>query len=709
LKPKKVIHLKQAVSLIRYVDGNVGVIDKKNTFRLYSGIEYKLLGGFKINLPENRPLENSVAISPRGNYLAIAVTGKNKTTIWDVRKKKLIHTLGWHKGEVVSISFDYDENYVLTGGTDGRAYIWSIELGKMVTSLPPHPDYILASGFSKNSLWVATGSFDKLISITNISSFGVTYRKKSHRGAVTKIDFLTSHKMVSGDKTGEIIVWDYTKGNIIQRLQSVADMVVDLATDTDEEYLFAITKDKNIYLYDLNSYELVNSHFIKLTTLPSSITFVPDTNELWIGTLDGSIYIYNLLEDEDKLARALEKKEYALIYEYVKENPLLKRTKEYERVEKIWEETLEEAYKLLEAGELNKAKEILNPFLNVPSKRPIIQSLLKDFVEFEKFKTAVLKRKYPLAYSLANQYPSFKETVYYKKMEEDWRKTFNKVKELIKMKGKEDVVKQLLAPFRGVSQKTPLIQALFNDKQLYDLLKNFLRMRKFEEFFKLISKYPFLRDTPEFEQAEQFAKKIYKAAMEAVKKGDFKKAISYAEWLKEFPEYKDKAEQIIEDAEIISKFISLIASKNYDQIEKMVYNYPFLEDSDDYKRLKKDIDEKIKAAEKEAFEGEIAKVAQILKDILNSELYRQRVLNIIKSAYLNQLLKLLIQIAKTNKGKKQFIKGVNNYISYFGFDNEIEDLVQKAKALALEVPIKSMEKSRNLDFNNLPQYIWEAD
>ncbi|WP_457564955.1 WD40 repeat domain-containing protein, partial [Caminibacter sp.] len=293
MKVEKIINLKHPISLLKYINGKIGVIDKLNTFRMFDVSNFSLIGGFKIKLPENNPLENSVDISPYGNYLAVAIKGKRKTTIWDINQKKLIHTLGWHKGEVLSVSFDYDENYLITGGMDGRAYLWSVELGKMVSSLPPHPDYILSSAFSKNSLWAATGSYDKMISITNISSMNINYRKKSHRGAVTKIKFL-KNRMISGDKTGELIVWDYAKGKIISRMHNVADMVIDMGTDEKEEYLFVITKTKYVYLYDLKTYELITDKFITLSELPSSITYVQENTTLWIGTLGGSIYIFDI-------------------------------------------------------------------------------------------------------------------------------------------------------------------------------------------------------------------------------------------------------------------------------------------------------------------------------------------------------------------------------------------------------------------------------
>jgi WD40 repeat protein len=702
LNVKKILNVKNPISVVKYFEGKVGVVDNINTIRIYSVEDYKLIGGFKINLPENNPLENTVDISPYGNYLSIAIKGKNKTTIWDIKQKKLLHTLGWHKGEVLTVAFDFDENYLLTGGMDGRAYLWSVELGKMITSLPPHPDYIISGAFSRNSLWSATGSFDKLISITNISSMNITYRKKSHRGAVTKIKFLKNHRMISGDKTGEIIIWDYTKGKILSRLNSVADMVIDFATDENEEYLFVITKEKRVYLYDLHEYELITDSFVKLGELPSSITFINENSTLWVGTLGGSIYIFDIYEDVKFLQNALIKKDFATAYELVKTNPFLKRTEDYKKLEEIWEKTLSGAYKLMEKGEYDKAKQLLSPFLAVPHKRSIIQTILNDFAEFEKFKNAVIKRKYPLAYSLASKYPSFRETVYYKKMEEDFKKVFNKAKELIKLKGKEDRVKELLMPFRGVPQKTPLIQALFNDKQLYDLFRSFLLSKKFDEFFKFVDRYPFLYETPEYESAIKFGEKLYKTSKELLKKGDYKHAMTYAEMLKSFPKFKDEAEEMIKKATVFSSFLSAVANNDFATVEKLIHEYPFLEESEDYLRFKRSIQDKFKKAERAVSEGDIKGVIDSLKELAKVKIYSTKIENLIKAAYLNQLLNAL-----SKKEKQHIEKGINNYISLFGYDNEIEDIVKMANKLKLNPTIKSMEKTRLFDIESLPDFIWE--
>ncbi|QCI28570.1 WD40 repeat domain-containing protein [Caminibacter pacificus] len=709
MKPVRILNIKFPISLVRYIPSKavVGVIDEKNTFRMYDIENFKLTGGFRINLPANKPLENSVAISPNGKYLAVAINGKHKTTVWEIETKKLLYTLGWHKGEVLACAFDNNDEYLITGGADGRAYMWSMNIGKMVSSLPPHADYILSCGFSKNNMWAATGSYDKLISITNVTSLNISYRKKSHRGAVTQIKFL-NQRMISGDKTGELIVWNYLKGQVLNRLPNVADMVIDFDWDENEDYLFVITKDKHVYLFDLNNYELITDKFIKLGELPSSITYIPETNSLWIGTLGGSIYIFDLLQDEKLLKATIAKKEYAKAYEIVKNNPLLKRTSHYKQLEEIWEKTFSAAQKLLEKGESNKARQLFAPFLEIPSKRGIIQNILSDFADFEKFKNAVINRRYPLAYSLATMHPAFKDTVYYKKMEEDWKKVFNKAREMIKMNARDEMIKEVLKPFRGVSEKTAHIQSLFNDKQLYDLFKSKLVSKQFEDFFTLLNRYPFLYDTPEYEMAINYGKKLKEMAQKELREGNYKKAMLLAHTLEDFPDMKDVAKDIAQKAKIFSTFLNYLSQNDIDLIEKTVYDYPFLEESEDYHKFKDDIKKRFAMAESFSVKGDIPGIKKALLPLKDSMVYKNRILQVLKAAYLNQLISDILKYAKTKDTslKAEIVKGIKNYILLFGFDNEIGDLILQMKKLKTAIEFDANTKPIELMFEKYPDFIW---
>jgi len=711
LQPKKILNVKRAVSKIRYIgDGHICVVDETNTVRIYDINNYKLLDGFKIKLPKNNPKENSVDISNNGKYLAIGIRGKHKTTVWSLKEKKLIYTLGWHKGDVLSVSFDSEEKYLMTGGEDGRTYIWSMATGKMVTSLPPHADYVTSVAFSKNCLWGAMGSYDKFVTITNISSMDISYRKKVHKGAVSIVRFMNNQRLISGDKTGELVVWNYAKGKILKRLPSMVDMILDVAFNSDESFMFAISDtNKKVYLYSMENYELISDEFIKILELPNVIEYVPEYDCLIIGTLDGSIYFYNLYEDEKKLAELIENNEFEKAYELVSQNPFLKMTKTYDALEEKWNKLLLLAQKKFEKGEVELAKQILAQFLKIPSKRSLVQSLFNDFSEFEKFKKAVLNLKYPLAYSLATKYPYLKNTVYYKKMEDDWKKVFNKAKEMIFQKDKEDEVREVLKPFRGVTEKTPFIQTLFNEKQLYYLLSQKLQKKEFSDFFSLVNRFPFLSDSDEYEKAIKYGENLINRARELLKQGEYKKVINIAEILEQFPMFKEEVEDLKEKANILLEFHRVLATHDLNLIEKFVKEHPFLEDVEDYQELEREWRDKLQKSEIFAAKGDVKEILNELKNYMKIEDKRIKIGQVVKSAYLQQIISLLAKALKGQNVAEYFEKAVRNYIKLFGFDMEISDLIEKAKKLNIEIDLSDIEEGDLSKWHlyKHPERIWE--
>ena len=714
MQPIKIINIKAAVSKIRYIgEGRICVVDENNTVRVYDLNEFRLLDGFRIKLPKNDVFSNEVAISNEGKFVAIAVRGKHKVTVWSVAKKQLLYTLGWHKGDVLSVDFDLEEKYLLSGGEDGRAYIWSMKTGKMVSSLPPHADYVTSVAFSKNSLWGATGSYDKSVCITNISSMDISYKKRVHKGAVTFLKFLKHQRLISGDKTGELAIWNYVKGKVENRLPNMVDMVASATFDVNEEYMFVVAKgSKKVSLYSLKDLDVISHSFIKFLDTPSEVEYIPNFHYLVVGSVDGNIYIYDLYEDERKLKSFIASNELDKAYELATQNPFLKSTKTYEKMEKEWESVLSKAQQLLEKGEVNAAKQILSPYLKVALKRSFIQSLINDFSEFEKFKNAVLNKRYPLAYSIAAKYPFLKSTLYYKKMESVWNQVFNKAKALIMKKGSDDAVKELLKPFRGVTQKTPFIQSLFNQKQLFHLLTQKLAKRDFTEFFMLVNRYPFLTESEEYQKAVLYGESLVKKANELLKKGDYKKVLNIAEVLKDFPTYKEEAKELEAHAKVLLEFHRLLAERDFGKIEKFVYEHPFLEDNEDYQNLQKEWFEALEKAEGFASKGDIVNILETFKPYINVKVKAAKIGQILRSAYLNQIVSLL---AKAIKGEdvrdnlQVYIqKAVNNYIKLFGYDTEIEDLVQKSNKLKMKVKISQIKEGDILSWTKykLPPKIW---
>jgi hypothetical protein len=696
MQPLKIFNIKRAITKVKYTtEGRLVVIDEENTVRIFDLNELKLDGGFKIKLPKNRVFANSVDISQDGEHLIFTVPKTNKAILWQTSTKKPSANLGWHKGEIESVAFDIQNKYVATGGTDGRAYIWNIHTGKMVGALAPHADYVTAVGFSKSGYWCATGSYDKTISITNISSMKFAYKLRIHSTMVTKIKFLNNFKMVSGDKEGNLIVSDYSKGRVIKRVPKLPDIVLDFTFNTDEKYMFATTKNKNIFLYDMGKYDLITDNFVSVTSTITSIDFIPDMMYLVIGTVDGILYIYDILSDEKQLEKYINAKHYADAYELVSNNPLLKDSAIYSKLEKIWENTISKAQQLLEQSQKDVSEQILKPFMLIPSKRMFIQSLLKDFVEFDKFKMLVTKKKYPLAYSLVKKYPSFKETKYYKHMEKEWKKAFNVARQLIFDKSKEDYIKQILTPFRGVSEKTALMQSLFNEKEIYQLLKQKLAKKDFSGFFDLINKFPFLTDLDEYNQALSFGEKLLNAAKAAIKNGNYSKVLQYVNVLQNFPMYQEEAKELLHKANVLVNFMKYIANKEYDKVYEYVKKEPFLEETDDFKHLEDEWQKRVSMAEEYSAKGDVKHILESLKNYMKIKEKLSKIAELVKSAYLYQLLE---KLKEQNSDDETIQKGFNKYIEIFGLDFEVGDLIELAKKAGYKLDFSNLKEGDKSDW-----------
>ncbi len=707
MQPIKILNIKKAVSKIKYIgDDQICIVEEDNTVRIYDINTFKLINGFKLKLHKNNPKENSVDVSRKGSFIAIGVKGENKTKVWSLKKKKLIYTLGWHKGDVLSVTFDNEENYLMTGGEDGRTYIWSLRTGKMISSLTPHPDYVVSTAFSKNSLWGSTGSYDKSVTITNISSMNISYRKKTHKNAVTFLKFLDKQKMISGDKSGELAIWEYTKGSIYKRLPSMIDGILDIAVTQDEKFMFAISeKNKNISLYLLENYELVNTDFITLSSQPFTIEYIPEYNYLIIGT-ENKVYIYSLFEGKKEFIYFVQNNQYEKAYELINKNPFLKNLKEYESLEERWNKLLMLSQKKFEQGEIDIAKQLIAPFLKIPSKRNIVQSMYNDFGEFEKFKKTVLTQKYPLAYSLITKYPNLKNTVYYKKVENDWNKILEQAKKLISKNRDKEAI-ELLKPFRNIMEKNIIIQALFNERQLYRNFAQKLSKKEFKDFFIMVNKYPFLEETKEYHKAVRMGELFMERAYESLEKKAYSQAMHLFKILKQFPMLQKEAEEMYIYTKALLEFNKILEKKDINEIERYVKNHPFLEETEEYQNIEKQYLKDFQECEILAAKGKVKEILEKLSFYLNAEDKQIKIGQLIKSAYLQQIIYLLTK--KEQNIQEYFEKAVLNYIKIFGFDNEIFDLIQKAQQLNIEVKPANISEGNisQWHLHKLPSKIWE--
>ncbi|BDY12201.1 WD40 repeat domain-containing protein [Hydrogenimonas cancrithermarum] len=662
---EKRLQFQYPVTAIKALNGHrVAIVDSGNTVRFFSLDPIRLQDGFKTSLPQSEKLLQGADISADGKYVAFTVN-KEGVAVFNGMKKQLLYRFKRHEGAVESLKIDDKNNYLATGGQDGKTFLWSLSTGRMVASLPHHADFVTAIDFSPNGQWIATGSFDKRILVTNISSLSQWFRLIGHNSAITVLRFIDRHRLVAADKEGEIVVWDYFESKVLKRLKKMFDGVTSLVTTPDDRFLFAADRSGIVSLYDLNSYELVALRYLHYMKPVRKLCYVEGGNHLVVGLETGEVTFNAPLKESGMMEEAIESADLADAYRLAEENPLLRYSDAYVKLEALWEEAFEEAVRLLEKGEKEAAKKVLEPFAVESSKRLLMQQLINDYGAFERFKTAVLNRKYPLAYSLAAQHPMLKQSRYYAMMEKEWEKIFSMAKKIILQNGGEEKVRELVKPFRGISSKSVLIQALLNEKEIYKLFMKLVAKKDYKAAMELAKRHPAIMELEEYKKIEKLADAIIQKAQMELEAGNYAETARLASRLMEFPGYKELAVKLQEQANLYASAMRYFAEKNYEAIYRMLEQHPCLEETKIVRNLEEAWRKVVERAEVSASKGDAGALKKLFQPFMNFPQKRFKIIALFKQAYIEKI------DALARSSDTALEEAINRYIDLFGMDDEM--------------------------------------
>ena len=632
---------------ITYLKANRGIVavDEENRVYFFDENE-KFVKGFNFKLPKHKKEENSVDVSYDNRYVLIAIPSKG-LYLFDLKLKKK-QQFNWHKGDVTCCKF-FDGGYFGSGGVDGHIYLYALDLRKRVASLPKHKDFVMDLEFISSKDTLVAGGYDNSVIFVDVSSFK-RHIRYPHLKPTKKVMF--NNYLVTTSTFSDIIKWiEYDDVDRFKLYKEFRDFEI-------VDNILVIGVEGKIVLYDLEKEVLLNEEFLKVDVEKISVY----KNWLYFSFED-TIFKVNLLEDEDKLISLIAMENYKEVYELVLKNPFLKKTKAYEELEEIYKEKIKEAIKYFEALEDDMALNILRPFLEVPSLKFKIEKIINDFKNFAKFKLAYEKKNYALLYQLAYMYPNLQKTKIFELVEKEWEKRVDLAFKYA-IKGRIEDAKEVLKPFMGVAKKIPLIKKILQEAGKYKLLKEKLVKRDFKGFCALIKENPEFKDTKEYRILMEYAENLYKKALELLKKEDFKRVVKIIHTLKDIEKFKDKALELEEKLKIVLEFIRAFKSDKNKAFE-LVEKYPFLRELSVFREYESIWKDKLKLAQRKAFEGKLKEALDELKEYKGIEAKKARISSMIKSAYLEYVNSL--------KGDKKQ-EAIEKYKKKFGEDEEIKKL-----------------------------------
>jgi WD40 repeat protein len=153
--------------------------------------------------------------SPKDFTLAIGFTGK--TVLWDAVGKKEMATLN-QLGDIRSLNFSKDGNWLATSSSEGSIYLWDMKNGDF-----EQPAYRFQQGgditsldFSYNNKWLASAGTNGFAYIWDLTTGGEIARM-SHRNSVTGVSFSADDSQLLTVSRKVVQVWDVSALNPIKR------------------------------------------------------------------------------------------------------------------------------------------------------------------------------------------------------------------------------------------------------------------------------------------------------------------------------------------------------------------------------------------------------------------------------------------------------------------------------------------------------------
>lgn len=669
-------NIKEPVILLKMLNNNsLVVVDSQTTIRFFNPNEILLINGFKVKIRHKRYKQSMVAFSNNAKFFASISPDCREARLYDAHTKEMITQVQKHHGEVSCIGIDPLSRYMFSCGDDGKIYAIELKSGKLVFTLPFHIDTVNDIAFSENSNWVATASFDKKISLYNLATMTPKSKLIAHKAAVMKLRFIGNNRLLSIDQDSIAIIWNIYSGKVIHRLEGIHDIVTQFTTSRDDQFLFIGTELGYIILYDLNSYELLSRKYIKLHSMITSLEFHKEKNHLIIGTEDGSILFYDIYEGEEKFQDLLKIKDFESIQDESEKNPILKYTKVCDLVVNLWETTLVKAKKALEKGDEKTAIALFKHFKNIPSKNTIMRKVMLEYEDFEKFAMFSKQGKLTLAYGLATTHPMYKDSSIYRALEANWKKAFEMAQGYALDPKGEEKAKEILAPYRGISEKTLLIKELLTKGEVYKRFRVSIGQKDYRVAFELIKLNPFLREFKDYENLMKYADTLYIKSQKLIEEGDTHSAIKLLRILEDFSDFSEEARELILAIESRQKFFNAVEEEDIVVAYNLLERFHVLQDTQDGKNLQKQWNNDLAQAHANALDGDIVGVKKSLYPYMKITSKYTSLATVFGLCYMVQLEDAI----KKKVSKFTLENGIKKYMLSFGLQDQIENFYKQFK------------------------------
>ncbi|NPA59092.1 MAG: hypothetical protein GXO30_01290 [Epsilonproteobacteria bacterium] len=659
-------------------------IDKIIFSTKYDGVDSLSLSKCKPNYTfTHKDLSShTLAVTFSKNGKRIAFSTKRYLYIADLITNEIIKKIDTQTKHLIILSFDNSSNYIIAGTKDARVMLYKYNSNLHISRLFSfgyknktnkfRNHFISSITYYKN--FIAVGGHGGIIFIVDIYSQANKHILFHNTFLKTALLFLDTETILCGDNNGDLQFISICKNKVLKTIHLNEKKISQIKQIPNTNYLIIHANSKRIYIVDSKQKTLIHTKYIKFE---DKINFLELTDkDTLIVALSNNKLLHVELPNTKRLKSLILHNSIDKAFKLIEDEPMLIGTDAHQELEKRYIQNYKRATEALINKNEKLAKEIMNNYQNVDSKKESIRLLFKAFENYHRFNILYLDKKYSICYAMSEKFPPLKLTKEHKNMERKWKETFSIAQKHIS-NNQINHAKNIFHEFIPVQSKRNLIHLMLMHNDLFIEFVKAINSKNFKVINEISKQNKLFLQMPIFKTLEENIQESIQEIKIYIKQNQLNKAKEALKKIENMPNFKQEIEELYMMCLNMQNLQDAYTENDFFRCYEIIDEYPHLQHSELGTLLHRHWFKLINRCENHAIKGSAREIKSTLGELIKLAHRRERIGSLLRLAFQVHILHLLSN-HKFNNAKNL----IYSYIDIFTKDTEIILIMDRYESIS---------------------------